>query len=345
MKFLNTNAVDTNGLLIAIKNFLSANGWSVVADGTGGGGLTLEMANANGHKFNFRSSLATPTWFGQGVINDRRLHIDFDRAAIGLSAAYTGEEAVVNDCTGPFPNIWLFTDDAATYAHVVAQVSADRYSHFSFGNVNPRGMHTENLPFCAGLYWQYWADQANFSNSSGNGNPFNNPSSGSHQVGQFAEASNRTDDFAGLRVGVPAGLLDSSLGFTAGAQEQILAYELCTRSYFRTVQGNYWSRMLDFASSIRNHSFTGGVNLAPLPVMARAASDNSLFSYLGDLPNICYVNMIGLSPGQVLTFAGDEWICFPLKQYSIVDACKFGAAPQNKPSSAFYGLAYKKVGA
>jgi hypothetical protein len=51
MQFLQTNAIDLNGLLIAIKNFLSAHGWTVLADGTGGGGLTLEMTNANGHDF------------------------------------------------------------------------------------------------------------------------------------------------------------------------------------------------------------------------------------------------------------------------------------------------------
>lgn len=344
MKFQNTNAVDTNGLLIAIKNFLAANGWTVVTDGTGGGGLSLEVQNANGHKFALTSTLATPTWFGQGVINDRRIHMDFDKAIIGLAAGYTGFRGFANDLTGPFPNIWLFTDDAATYFHLVAQASADRYTHMSFGNLDARGMHAEKLPFCVGLYWQYWSDQANFSNSNSNGNPFNNPQSGTHRVGQFGEASTLTDQYACCRIGCPDGLLDPALGFADGALQQLYIHNISDREYFRTVSGNNSSRPLDFASSIRNHSFTGGVNLAPLMMMTGATADGSLFSYLGDLPNICYVNMMGLSPGQVLTFAGDEWICFPLKQYSIVDACKFGASPQNKPSSAFYGLAYKKVG-
>lgn len=344
MIYSNTNATDTNGLLVALKNFLAANGWTITLDGTGAGGLNLQVTNSAGHLFKLSTTSLTTTWFGQGLITDRRIHLDFDKAAIGLAAGFTGFEAFANDLTGPFPNIYFFTDNAATYVHVVAQCSADRYCHFSFGNLNPKGMHALPLPFLSGQYWQYWSDQVNFSNNNGGGNPFNYPSSTGHRMGHFIDEPLRTDDFAGFRLGLPNNLLDPAQGFDSGAIIQANVRKLCEREYFRTVNGNNSAHLLDFASTIKNHSFTGGVNLAPLPVQVLGSPDSSLTAYVGDIPNVCYVNMMGLSPGQILTFAGDEWMCFPMKQYGLVENCKFGASPVEKPNTAFYGFAYKKVG-
>jgi hypothetical protein len=96
MQFLQTNAIDLNGLLIAIKNFLSAHGWTVLADGTGGGGLTLEMTNANGHSFKFTSATVARTRYATGVavaFNDRLLKVAFQKSDIGMAAGYTTHRA------------------------------------------------------------------------------------------------------------------------------------------------------------------------------------------------------------------------------------------------------------
>jgi hypothetical protein len=210
MHFLQTNAVDLNGLLIALKNFLSANGWTVLADGTGGGGLTLEMTNANGHSFKFTSRVDAQAAYWTGVsvaFNDRLLQIAYQKSNIGMAAGYTVTPAESNDCSGPFSNVWLFTDAASTYCHCIMQTDNARYNHFSFGDLDNKGLHGVNIPYAMGLYYMYWPNGPNYIN----GNlPFNAPNHGAHNIGMFCEdASSEVVAGTGraIRLGVPNGFL------------------------------------------------------------------------------------------------------------------------------------------
>ncbi len=342
MHYLNTNALNMNGLLIAIRDFLDANGWAVASDGTGSGGLLLEMTNGNGHKFKLDgTSIVARTDFYSGVFNDQFLKVYSDKANVGLAAGYSAYYSETNDLQGPLPNVWLFTDDAASYCVVVAQTSNLRYTHLAFGDLDAKGLHAVNVPFNMGLYWQYWPDQANYSNSNGEGNPFNYPSASQHNVGMFLDDTGNINAHA-FKVAIPDGLLDPGLFFLDGAFENAFCRYLCIRFYFRNVSGNTSAALLDFASTIKNHTYTGGVHIAPLPVMTIGTANN-VHAYIGDVPGIGYVNMTGLAPGQILTFADEEWIVFPLKQYGSVDNCKYAASPLPVCNSAFYGIAVRKA--
>jgi hypothetical protein len=142
-------------------------------------------------------------------------------------------------------------------------------------------------------------------------------------------------------------LVDPALGFTSGA---FVAGETGTPrvrdlnifDYVRNFDGTTTVRLLDYMSFIDNQGHTGGVNLAPLPccVFDDIATNAA---YIGDLPTTALLNLIGLSPGQVLTFSGEEWIVFPAKQAGAFDTTKLGVNPLNVPTSAFYGIAYRKA--
>lgn len=347
MQFLLTNAVDLNGLLIALKNFLSAHGWTVLADGTGGGGLTLEMTNANGHSFAFSSSTNGEFDWSTGVsvaFNDRLLKCQFQKSNIGLAAGYTTREMITNDMNGPFTNIWLFTDDAATYCHCVMQTGNARFNHFSFGDLNDKGLHAIVVPYAMGLYYRYWREGLNYLT----GNlPFNTPSHGAHVVGFFCEGAN-TETVAAtgqaIRLGLPNGLVDPALGFTAGAIEAPMLRPTSARYCRVDPSGNNVGHFLDFLFQYDNQGYTGGVPIFPATAIVRNVA-NTAHTIIGEFPNIGQVDMDGLSPAQELTFAGDTWIVFPLKQQGTFEATNAGINPQPMCNSWKQGIAIKKVGA
>jgi hypothetical protein len=216
----NTSAANMNELLIALRDFLDANGWTINVDGTGSGGTSLTLSNGNAHKFYLTSSTVARVDYDTGAFTDRYLHAAFDRSNIGLSAVSSGS-ALSNDFQGPFPNVWFFTDDDATYCWIVAQSSAARYTHMGFGNLDNKGMHSVDLPFVCGMYWFYWRNIENYQNNTGN--PYNYPSSDSHAIGLFGESTNQA------RFGIPDGLLDPGLDFTDGAIENPSYERLCSR--------------------------------------------------------------------------------------------------------------------
>lgn len=352
MHFLQTNAVDLNGLLVALKNFLSANGWTILADGTGGGGLALEVTNANGHSFKFSSitqnqNVYTPAGAGPTVFVERLLQIAFQKSDIGLAAGYTAKPAKVNDMTGPFSNVWLFTDDAASYCHVVMQTANARYNHFSFGDIDNKGMHAIQVPYAFGMYHVWWQWTPLYTGNNSSACAFTDFSTGSHRIGFYCEGSATEDiNFASdvTRIGVPDGLLDPALGFTDGPLETQFVRPNCSRHTFPTVGGNNTGRPLDYMDHFDNQGYTGGVPIFPAPVTIKTPND-LVHTLIGEWPGIGSVNVDGLSPGQELDFAGEVWMCFPIKQYGTQAARNNGTNPQPFTNTLNYGIAVKKVDA
>jgi hypothetical protein len=352
MQFLQTNATDLNGLLIAMRNFLTANGWTTLADGTGGGGLTLEMTNANGHDFQFTSSTnAATVYVGVGgtgsAFNDRLLKCAFQKADIGLSAGYTAKPAITNDMAGPFPNIWFFTDDAATYCHVVMQTGNARYNHFSFGNVDNKGLHAVNLPYAFGCYHIWWQWNPYFTGNSADACAFTDFSAGSHNIGFYCEEQNSEDiNFAGTaaRIGLPDGVVDPTLGFTDGPLEAALLRQTMTRYCVQTIPGDSAGLALDFLDYYDNQGYTGGVPIFPVPLVVRNIA-GTVHTQVGEWPGIGSVNVDGLSPSQELDFAGEVWMVFPIKQKGTYAAKNNGANPAPFTNTLNYGIAVKKVDA
>jgi hypothetical protein len=75
-----------------------------------------------------------------------------------------------------------------------------------------------------------------------------------------------------------------------------------------------------------------------LPILASADRPSSLVSPLGYAPDLRYINMANLEPGQLLTIGGVEWLCFPLIQKTDT----YNNSGSTVPSSGTYGLAYRR---
>lgn len=339
MQFQQTSAANLNELLIAVRNFLDTHGWSVTADGTGGGGLSLTMQNSLGHDFYLTSYTDARTDVVSGAFTDRVLAVNWDKAAIGLAPGASARIAKTNDMAGPFANVWLITDDAATYCHIIAQTATSRYSHTSFGRLDPSDMHSTDIPFAVGVYWQWWRTGTDPNNVSTNQN---DPSDTAHEIGYFCEDSGSGTNANTTRIGIPDGLLDPALFFEDGALELPTLRLNSSREYGAGVSSTTPQRLLDFQRLIVNQLATGGTHISPLPVAVQGTTD-SLHAFVGVFPGVGAVSMRGLAPGQILTFAGEEWIVFPLKQQGNVANANGGGQATLDCNSAFFGLAYKKA--
>lgn len=341
MNFQQTSALNLNELLIALRDFLFANGWTIPSDGTGSGGLNLTVRNSNNHDFYLSSTTEARTDVITGALTDRLLNVNWDKAAIGLAAGASARVAKTNDMAGPFANVWFISDEAATYCHIIAQSATNRYSHTSFGNLDPKGMHSTPLPFAVGVYWQWWRTNSNPNDPR---SKQNDPSDGDHEIGYFCEDSGSGPSANTTRVGIPDGLLDPALFFDDGALEMPALQQTCSRDVFFSFSSAQPQRLLDYQRYILNQTVTGGAPITPLPV-AVIGTTNSLHAFVGVFPGVGAISIRGLSPGQVLTFAGEEWIVFPLKQIGNVVNANNGGQATLDCNSAFYGLAYKKADA
>jgi hypothetical protein len=341
MQHLQTNAADLSALLQEIRDFTSANGWSILSDGTGGGGMALELTNSNGHSFKFTGAFTARTDYLLNPFDDYYLRIQLEGADIGATAGYdVNRWSDTNDLTGPFPNVWLYTDDAGTFCHVIAQVATRRFTHFSFGDLNNRGLHAVDIPYAVGMfqwYWQHIADYINNFNSN-----FNNWSSNAHAVGHFGDGSGNASRYC--TVGIPDGVVDPLLGFTDGPIQGPNIWQ----TNHRYIENNYvngqnvHASFTDYFMSVDNQGHTGGTPIFPLPILTYP-NDQSAMAYLGELHYVGIVGMTGLAPGQILDFAGEEWMCFPIMQYGTRAAAVGGSSPLPQPNSLNYGLAYRKV--
>lgn len=325
-----TSAANFNAMLVAVRDFLAGNGWTVVSD-TISGSSTLIIQNSTGHKYRLRGTTTARTDFFTGAFTDTTLNCEFDRGNTGgTPGTYQTTPGDCNDMTGPFPSLWLFTDEAATFCHIVAQSAPVRYSHASFGEIDNKGLHDAHIDYAAGSFWVYWATQENISNSNNDGNPFNNPQSNSHQVDHID---------GGIWLGIPDGVLDPSLFFTDGHVIN-QPWRLNDREYGKSTGVNNTALWADYFCNVTNKTFTGGIILTPLPMAANPASQD-VMAIVGEIPQMALVNMQGLSPGQTLVFADDEWLVFPIKQFGTQEAAKFGSNPQREPNSWRYGFAYR----
>lgn len=330
MIVLNTSAADFKAMLVAVRDFLAGNGWSVVSDSIAGTS-TLVMQNSNGHKYRLRGTTANRTDFFTGAFIDTTLNLEFDRGNTGgTPGVYSTPAGDCNDMTGPFPNLWLFTDEAGTFCHIAAQTAPVRYAHASFGQIDNKGLHDSDVDYAAGTFWVFWATEANINNSNGDGNPFNNPQSNSHQVDHID---------GGVVLGIPDGLLDPALFFTDGPVLK-QPWRLNEREYGKSTGVNNTAFWSDYFCNVTNKPFAGGIILTPLPMAANPASAD-VMSIVGELPQMALVNMQGLSPGQTLVFGDDEWLVFPIKQFGTAEAAKFGSNSLPQPNSWRYGFAYR----
>jgi hypothetical protein len=182
------------------------------------------------------------------------------------------------------------------------------------------------------MYYEWWWRISDYGSDYDSG--FNSVYSGRHGMG-WAGENGQSGAY------VPAGVLDPTLGFSAGPawidwHNTSHHYQWVSEAWNSGNVGQ--SFLLDYFTAIENQPTTGGVPLHSLPVII----DQGVLCYLGELPQMRLVNIIGLSAGQVVSYAGDDWVVFPLKQYGDLNSQTYGATPLPITNSGMYGLAFKK---
>jgi hypothetical protein len=146
-----------------------------------------------------------------------------------------------------------------------------------------------------------------------------------------------------FRVGIPDGVVDPALGFTDGPIEYTPLVRATSHRDLSTQNpaGDFYSRFLDFIHQYDNQGYTGGVPIFPPSIIVRDPADNGAYDRRR-MPGIGQVNMDGISPGK-LSFAGEDWIVFPLKQKGTYEAMNGGTNPQPINNSLNLGIAIKKA--
>lgn len=334
MTYYHGSAATFDDVIEAIENFASGDGWTV----SGRGSNTVTLAKF-GSVYNFTRRVDVRyDWVANAnfdeVIMSMKIRLDVEG-----STNYS-QEARCNDMAGPFSNVWLFSDEDKRCINGVLQTAADRYTHFTLGVLDPRGMHETDVGYIAATYWYWWRDRENYQNNNG---PFNNPSDGNHSIGHFGERNE-------IHVALPDGLLDETLNFRDGGfvtddnrLNDPRNQRICDRYYgLNQANQNTHCHMLDFFIAVDNQAQTGGIPLSALPVII-VGQDGIARSYVGELPDVRLCNISGLTPAQSLNFADDEWVVFPLKQAGQISAAYGQIAPQPYANSIYYGFAYRKV--
>ena len=226
---------------------------------------------------------------------------------------------------GPFPNLFLFSNTAHDYVHVVLQISSASYRHMAFGNLTQYGNWTDTS---LGAYFSgtYWSQSDN-----GGGFPISVPGANLHGAffdnqhclsGEQVDWTVSYDTGRGLGIkwispsGHVVSFAGSGVGRTAG---------------YASARGGFGSMPKRIPISL----FTGLIPMGPVVVLSVNFDTSPITGcVIGEIPDIRQINMTNLTGGQEFTIGSDTWKVFPM-------AAKNGAV--HFDSSGVAGFAYKKI--
>jgi len=337
MSYTLTSATDWRDLLDKISTFVVADSWTEEYDNGSSTDKQIAFSKGNCHVAIGEQASQNPMTPEAGW-SDARLYsalgtsIDtgneyfYGHPGSPVTGVTDGDRVILNDLAAALSNVWLFSGPGTgpDYCHVVMQTAGDRYSHFSFGELDPLGMSTPDVGYLCSMYYEFWP-----------AGPANNPlESYGHTYGHFFTANALANVLANTlpASGFPsAGVLvdtDFTPSFTIGDQDS---------DHYASLSGKF----LDFFLPVSNQLVTGGTALHPIPVFCQS-SDNITHCFLGILPGVRLVDISNHTPGSSLTFGSEEWVVFPFKRKGIADNLNIGGDPQDDANTLSYGLAYKK---
>lgn len=362
MAYLLTSASGWRDLLSVIKSFATSNGWTSVYDQIAAKGqlglskgnchVSLGATRNSGDTADANTFSRTDAVFG-GTVPDAEINLALATALVAGTTRYWGhtgslvtsatdsDRVVVNDlAAATFTNVWLFSPADNNAIHVVVQSAAERYTHFSFGQLDVKGLNQPRCGYAVGSNHTWWPDSTDYTQ---NISADFNYVQGSHTWGMLGQSN-------ALNVMIPSGLLNTSYtwGVTAPVCIGLSAPTIYTLMNIgdqpsdHTTQGSA-GRMLDFFMAVNNVQTTGGIPLHPFTfILENGTSDTGISAWLGEIPDVRLVNMAGLAPGQEIKYASDIWTVFPWKQKGTFEDSNFGTNAQPVCNTQDYGMAFKK---
>lgn len=322
----------TASLLAALGVFAAADGWTVNESSTGYIRLTKGVCTVS-----LTENLTVTMNDTAGPSGNANAP---DHCIEGRLGSYTAPQIIAsservrtNDLTPPFANYWFFSGgpEDPPYIHVVVQKASGRFSNFSFGVLDKKGVGHTGGAFLIGnrFNWGFASTQIN-SNTNGS----NVTASGHYMFGSV----NTPTSFSTLNLS--AGDLDAGLVI---ADYSNASY---TNGRFNPLftpttgfsMGSSTSRWFGHFFHLGPNPVNGVTPLLEIPVMR--FTSNSRLQYYGSMPNWRYCSMIGRDEAETVSFAGEEWMIFPFKR-----ARPWTPEPiaTRTVTSGPYGFAVKKV--
>lgn len=320
MAYLLTTATDTADLLDKVRTFLLASGWSVNfwGDRTAAAGKVLTVAKAGNHYTLLTDSTTNSTNPSPKVA--AFLHSAYAANANPETQPDASARVWANRVTGPTQAVHLFAGEGKNgpYAHVAVETDPGTFKHFGIGVLDTRGVVATGA-YAFGTNWAYSTGQVNDPNNAWHGVPFDD-------VTSFG-ASERATIFRADHSAVSPRYhdVDNFTGQTAAGVYR-------GRGGFRASAGAVERGSIHGPAACGASELTGRAPLLPLWVSVDRTS--GLWSDVGQPPDMRFVRMDNLEPGQEYPLGTDTWLVFPVIRKN---------APAGLPNSGVYGFAYRKV--
>lgn len=295
-------------LITKLINFATANGWTVNTPTSG----RVFVKGGKYYGVNWDASavyVAGATGYAAG-------------SAWSAQPGASATQPRANDMAGPYQAYHFFSGSAPDYLHVVVETTAGIFKHFMFGELVKHGSFTGG-EYIGAVYWHLAV-------VSSNQTP-NHPNFGHHATPFDSNASSAT---AVHRSAVRADIDSKTNNWMVFRDAD-------------TWNGNYAKGVIrgantaggSFYESLHARSPSEFNAITPfLPILVSVDRPSSMTSPLGYAPDLRYINMTNITPGETITIGGVEWMCFPLIQKTAT----YNNASSTTPSSGTFGFAYRK---
>lgn len=225
--------------------------------------------------------------------------------------SHSGAKQFEQAFPGPFPRVFIFTNDPSTYCHVAIEVSANRWRHLAFGNLRKFGTWTGG-GYYASSYWTVSDIFEDIPSSTAHCVPFDFGSGGGAQQ-QWT-----------LHYEGSGGVWVAPSQTTVGA----VARKQCAGS----VRGGFGTAM----RSIQETPFSGLIAVVPITLWPVTTVDvPDTIRPAGQIPDMFEINMRNLVPGASYLIGPDEYIVIPVATKGDP------AVPLDTENSGYFGYAYK----
>lgn len=309
MAYQTGTALNANDLLDKIRVFAlsqgwTIHGWAVRSDGGGSGGWCLLLGKADIH-FALYADLGADSTGNPGQKLGGYLYPAYS-GAHGNMAQPNKSANIYGNGLGMSQYVAYHFFAGPEHIHVTIEVTTGVYKHFGIGRLRRLG----NVNTGAYLYVSNWRSDIGY---------INNPLTSFHAI-PFDSAYN----YGYSRSTVIMADSDAATPRYLYATEENIADRLICgyRNASETLP------ILNLSAS----TLTGRATLWPVLVAARRLS-SSLYSPIGQPPDLRWVRLDYLNPGEALTLGTDEWMIFPVIR-------KNGGL--GEPNSGVFGIAFKK---
>jgi hypothetical protein len=312
MAYATGTATGCAAVLQALATFAAAHGWTVDNNAAYLSGWWLAVHKGSCYlNFQAPSTDDSITIYGATA---------FSGGATPSTQAQTSLGYVFTAATGPYAAYHFFSSSGGTYLHALIEISTDIFAHFHGGQLNIVGGASPCI-YVTASRWNAYA-----------------PTSGSDPITCQADHPSNTRPFDSAGATHPPGAIACTVDSTF--RWFVMGGSVALTRVGPLGQGGgggplpQWQRSGIMASP---NTFNGVAVLYPLPIFVERAA-GSIFSMVGEVPDLRYVNLRYNNAKDEITIGSDVW-----KLYPLVANIPPGTLVAGGPASSYpFGIAFKK---